>query len=242
MKKVLFTSLLLIASFCKAADGRYLHLVNEEAWTGAREVAQIASYYWSIHKASKSDEVNLDGYGLETIPSDLGYTRGFNKISLNNNQLKAIPDSRNLPRLRELYLNGNQITVLPSGLRPVYRQEVFTTVREKNKTVEVRTVPEDFCFRLLQRLYLDNNQIQAIPNDFQLRNLEILSLNNNRIQAIDPHVLGQLQNLQELHVEGNYLPEDNIQKLKAYAAGRPNLTIFFGKQKEGLNAKRARHS
>ncbi len=92
-------------------------------------------------------------------------------------------------------------------------------------------------------LYLDNNEIQAIPdNPSRQFLLEILSLNNNRIQAIDPHVLDLLPGLRELHVEENYLTEDNITELKAYAEGRGNLTIFSDNQKEGLNAKRARHS
>ncbi len=79
--------------------------------------------------------------------------------------------------------------------------------------------------------------------------LRILSLNNNRIEEIDLNgpeglkrlnVLDQLRNLQELHVEGNYLSEENITQLREHVADRENLTIVFGKQKNGLNVKQGR--
>ena len=238
MKKVIFASLLLTAPLCKAADYRGIDLVNEDAWNVIREVAQTISYHWAIYKARISHRLNLDGYGIKN-PDDLNHLRHLFRLSLNNNQLTDIPDSQNIAwMLQELHLNDNQIATIPNGLNSDPHHEI--TFRDYGPAKNVRTVATTYRFFFLRRLYLNNNQIQAIPNDFQLRRLEILSLNNNRIQAIDLHVLDQLPNLQELHVDQNYLTEDNIGELKEYAEGQENLTIFFGEQKKGLNSKGTR--
>ena len=272
MKTIIFASLLLTAPLCKAADDRYLHLVNEEAWTGAREVAQIVSYYWSIHKASRSNALNLDGYEIKSA-DDLNL-RHLHSLSLNNNRLTDMPDSRKFPSLTELRLNGNKIATIPNKLCPSPLEHLRWLQGTQNVPFhylmrlyldnnQIQAIPDDFrLIRLiilslnnnqiqampstllpnrLRRLYLNSNRIQAIPDDLSRHFLlEILSLNNNRIQAIDPHVLDLLPDLRELHVEENYLTEDNITELKAYAAGRENLTIFSDNQKKGLNYKGSR--
>ena len=60
-------------------------------------------------------------------------------LSLNNNQLKTVPNF-NLPMLQELYLNNNQLTSVP-----------------------------DFNLPKLQALYLNNNQLTTVPDFNLLR-------------------------------------------------------------------------
>ena len=182
--------------------------------------------------------LSLNNNQIQVIPDDLEYINQLRFLSLNNNLITTFPSSRNMPHLQVLQLDGNQIDTIPENL--VSEDNYNIATRTENGKHQTTTEPEDLCFTLLTRLFLNNNQIQTIPGDFQLRNLEILSLNNNRIQAIDTHILDQLLQLRELHVEGNHLDENNIKELQDYAEGRENLTIFFGEQKGGLNAKGAK--
>ena len=190
MKKIIFTSLLLAATLCKAADDRYIGLVNTEAWNVAHDVSQhitqCLDYYRKIYTARLlgSDLLDLSGYEIEAI-------------------------SDNLPNLVSLYLRNNRIENIPANLN-------------------------------LGLLQLNNNLTAAIPDNLNLPNLVWLYLSNNEIQTIDPKVLNQFPHLEYLHLEENYLREENINQLQEYAAGRDNLTIFFGEQKKGRNIKPAK--
>ncbi len=239
MKKIIVASLLLIAFLCKAADDRYLHLIDAEAWNGLREVAQCISYYSTIgiSRFAAPNELDLRGYKLKTFPDNLA---GFHwGLILDNNLIKDIPlcdGNYKLFALRHLSLNNNRIATT-ANVRDYYN---LTELELNNNLIKDISNLNGGQLRILLFLHLNNNQIQVIPDDFQLHNLQILSLNNNRIQAIDPHVLDQLLGLRELHVEENYLSKDNITELKAYAEGRGNLTIFPDNQKKGLNYKGSR--
>jgi len=212
MKKIIFTSLLLITPLCKAADpaaiAEYIAKVKvgPDAWA---DVTQYLDYYHKIYtaRALGSEELNLNGYEIETIPTNL--PEQLRHLELNNNQIQTI-GNLNCSALRLLSLNNNLI-----------------------QTIGNLDCPE------LRWLYLDNNLIQTIDN-LNCPNLWRLDLNNNKIQAIDPQVLDQFPHLHILELNQNYLSEDNIEELQAYAADRENLTIDFGEQKKGVGIKGAK--
>ncbi len=224
MKRLIFTSLLFIAPLCKAADEQFIeeHLANAtQVWAEntaylMAQSARYVSYYYHIYKARLrgSPLLYLTGYGLKNVPQELNLP-GLRGLDLSNNQIQIIPQELNnlpWPWLRELSLNNNQIQTIPQALNLPW----------------------------LEGLLLNDNKIQAIPQALNLPRLRVLYLNNNQIQAIDPHVLDQFPDLRELHVEENYLTEENINELRVYADGRDDLTITFGEQKWGRNTKGAR--
>ncbi len=121
MKKIIVTSLLLIAPLCKAADDRFVeeHLANAtQVWVEntAHLIAQSAQnlgYYGSIYKAYllNSERLDLSEYGLKNVPQELNLPQ-LRELSLNNNQIQTIdPDVlAQFPHLERLSLNQNYLS------------------------------------------------------------------------------------------------------------------------------------
>lgn len=319
MKKVIFTLLLLIAPLCKAADDRYLHAVNQEAW---QAVTQCIGYYVELHRPrfGESHEMFLNGYELKKIPTlnlpnlerlyldnnliktinnldnfqnlqvlslrnnliaagldNLNHAEQLQVLYLNNNKIKTIPNL-NCANLQQLYLSNNKIKIITDEhinplayLRWLFLEdnqietladlnlEYLTQLNLDNNQIEttanftarhlvhlslsnnhISAVPENLPN--LRILYLNNNNIRTTTGNNGLPNLRILSLENNGIETIDPQELAQFPYLEQLHLDQNYLLEDNITQLKEYATGHPNLYIDFGTQREGGCIKSARKS
>ncbi len=229
MKKIIVTSLLLIATFCKAADpadiGEYIEKVGPDAWV---DITQCIGYYGKIYaaRAFGSEELNLNGYEIETIPTNL--PEQLRHLWLENNKIETIANLNNLRNLRWLWMANNLITAIPNDLPDL---EVLSLNDNHIKSIANLSIPS------LRRLELNNNQLRALPNDLNLPELRYLELQNNQIDFINEEVLDQFPNLRWLFLNENYLPEENINQLQNYAAGRDNLTIVFGEQK-GDPAKR----
>jgi len=226
MNKVIFTSLLLILPFCKAADpsdiAGYIAKVDADVCIDTmRSIVQGMCYYSRIYTARPSQngyELNLKDYAIESIndlPSHL-FSSSLWYIFLDNNLIKTTEglESVDLPILRVLTLNNNLIKNFPDNSN---------------------------CRNAIMHLRLDDNQIKEIPKALGYPYLEYLSLKNNQITTIDPQVLNQFTNLITLCLEGNLLEQDNITQLNEYVrTHRPRLEITFGKQKHGFNTKRAK--
>ncbi len=260
MKKSLVVFLLLIAPLCRAADDWIaVGAVDDFAAIAAHNVAVYVSVRYAIAGAYLfgSRSLCLDQYGLKAIPQELNNLPELNYLELNDNQIQAIPEElNNLPELWRLYLNGNQIQAIPEGLNlPALRlldlngNQIQAIPQELNNLPElnylelndnqIQAIPEGLTLPELNYLELNDNQIQAIPEGLTLPALLALYLNGNQIQAIEPRVLDQFRNLRELQLKGNFLREENINALKAYAQRRGNLIIDFGEQKLGRNVKSA---
>ncbi len=185
MKKIIFTSLLLITPFCKAAD---FQDINEHiAAADWGDVAQYISCCSAIYKARLwgSEYLNLSNYEAHAIPDNLNLPN-LERLFLDNNQIQAI-DNLNLPNLLQLHLNNNQIQAIANLNLPN-----------------------------LRGLFLQNNQIQAI-NNLNLPNLQQLYLHNNQIQAINPQIFNQLPQLRYLNLNQNPLTQENVNELRAVA-------------------------
>ena len=141
-------------------------------------------------------QYGLSGYIKAADDPDASWNQAVQNIAnwqqqvllyLSNNQIQAIPDNLNLPRLEQLYLSNNQIQAIPNNLNLLN----------------------------LQELRLSNNQIQAIPNNLNLLNLRGLYLSNNRIDQFDPNrLLAQFPHLAYLELSDNPLDPQNIQDLR----------------------------
>ena len=157
MKKVIFTSLLLTAPFCKAADT-------------PKEKTPIPYYCPNI--------VTLTHHHQEitTIPDCIGYP-DLKRLSLKGNQITSFPNNLNclLPMLVELSLNDNRMSTIPCNLPNL------KILSLKNNLIS--TIPNDLSLSSLEDLDLENNLVQAVDPQIldQLPNLSFLGLAKNHL-------------------------------------------------------------
>ncbi|UOB16910.1 leucine-rich repeat domain-containing protein [Abyssalbus ytuae] len=125
------------------------------------------------------DEDAQIGYGLVTLPAEIGQLTSLVSLSLYNNQLTSIPaEIGQLTNLEFLDLGNNQLTNIPAEIGQLTS---------------------------LETLYLDNNQLTSIPAGIgQLTNLEYLFLYNNQLTSI-PTEIGQLTKLKYFYLYENEL-------------------------------------
>jgi leucine-rich repeat protein SHOC2 len=130
--------------------------------------------------------LDLRGYGLETLPDNIGTLTSLTKLNLNGNRLTSLPDSiGNLTNLAELYLNGHKLTALPESIGKLTN---------------------------LTRLALNGDRLESLPDSItNLTKLTELHLNSNRFDRI-PVTLFNLANLQEINLDGNPLADLSILK------------------------------
>ncbi|WP_373541844.1 leucine-rich repeat domain-containing protein [Chamaesiphon sp.] len=133
-----------------------------------------------------STVLDLRGYGLETLPEDIGTLTYLTKLNLNGNRLTSLPESiGNLTNLTELYLNGHKLTTLPESIGNLTN---------------------------LTRLDLNGDRLESLPDSIaNLTKLTELNLNGNRFDRI-LDVLLNLPYLQAINLSGN--PLTNLANLK----------------------------
>ena len=106
-----------------------------------------------------------------------------------------------LIKLRELYLNNNQLSHLTEEMSNLKELEVLHL-----QCNQLRTLPVCLCGLVsLKRLNLESNRIETIPPEIsKLKNLKELYLRSNSIEHF-PDAFTQLSNLEELHLTNNVL-------------------------------------
>ncbi len=133
-----------------------------------------------------STVLDLRGYGLETLPEDIGTLTYLTKLNLNGNRLTSLPESiGNLTNLTELYLNGHKLTALPESIGNLTH---------------------------LTRLDLNGDRLASLPDSIaNLTKLTKLNLNGNRFDRI-PDILFGLFTPNKINLAGN--PLTNLYSLK----------------------------
>ncbi|UOB19143.1 leucine-rich repeat domain-containing protein [Abyssalbus ytuae] len=142
------------------------------------------------------------GYGLVTLPAEIGQLTSLETLSLYSNQLTSIPaEIGQLTSLKGLYLGNNQLTSIPAGIGQLTNLE-FLFLHNNQLT----SIPAEIGqLTSLVRLYLSNNQLTSIPAEIgQLTSLEYLYLSNNQLTSI-PTEIGQLTSLEYLYLSNNQL-------------------------------------
>ena len=208
MKKIIFTSLLLAAPFCKAADPaaitEYVAEADPDVWVGlVHYLTQCSSYYAKIYtvrlfaylELDGGHHLDLKGHQLTEVPNNPNLPE-VGSISFSNNQIEAIANLNLPPNLRWLWMANNLITAIPNDLPDL---EVLSLNDNHIKSIANLSIPS------LRRLELNNNQLRALPNDLNLPELRYLELQNNQIDFINEEVLDQFPNLRWLFLNENYL-------------------------------------
>lgn len=135
---------------------------------------------------------------VEGIP----YLKNLNYLSLNNNNIKEIPDDiQHLQNLSDLYLTYNKVTEVPQTISLV---SSLKNLDLSNNLIE--SLDETICnMTNLTSLNMSNNRIIEIPEEIQnLTSLASLYLSNNKIAEI-PASINQLSSLQTLELQYNKL-------------------------------------
>ncbi|MCA9964784.1 MAG: leucine-rich repeat domain-containing protein [Anaerolineales bacterium] len=164
-------------------------------------------------KDESSRKLNLGGFGLVTLPSEIEHLVGLKELFLADNQLTTLPSEiGSLNRLEELNLNINLLATVP----PVVWELKSLEVLKLNEN-QLTAIPSQISqLTKLWWLYLAHNQLATLsPAICQLTNLNWLDLGNNQLKVLPPEV-GSLTWLDTLDLHDNQLttlPPD-IGKLK----------------------------
>jgi len=157
-----------------------------------------------------------------TLPSSIGNLTQLKQFVASNNQFSgAIPSSiGNITTLNELYLDGNDLTSMPSG---IWSFPNLWTLNLDNNNIG-GTIPSDIGnLPMLSGLALGGNEFTgAIPASMgSLSSLVALELNNNHLTGNVPASLSNLTSLQRISIGNNELSGT----LPAYAGKLTSVTI-----------------
>lgn len=125
---------------------------------------------------------------------------------LNNNNISLLPpNGLNIPSLIALYLNSNNLAVLPDVLLSNCSSLELLSLSHNR----INVLPDGVfagCFSL-EKLYLQGNQLTSLPPQVfhGLTSLEGVYISNNRLEFLPQGVFADATALNTVHAEGNLL-------------------------------------
>ncbi|XP_021462487.1 malignant fibrous histiocytoma-amplified sequence 1 homolog [Oncorhynchus mykiss] len=163
---------------------------------------------------------DLSGRKLKSVPPILlEHADEVRRLDLQRNKLRQLNWISNLVNLRELNLSRNELVDFPLEFRSLKLLERLY-MNQNN----IKVIPEDVFPHLgkLQFLKLSTNRLAKLPVDLsQCHSLSYLNLSNNCLKDIQ--ALVGLPKLKELFVERNSLTELPAQ---LFQKGNSELTLF----------------
>jgi Leucine-rich repeat (LRR) protein len=142
-----------------------------------------------ISTLTNLEDLYCENNNLKSIPKELGLLTKLKKLGLLNNNINSMPEELSLlTNLISLNLRGNKLeTVKINSLTNLARLDL-----QRNS---LRDMPEIYLLTNLQRLYLNDNQLQYIsPEISKLSNLDVLHLQYNNFVSM-PKEVSLLKNL-----------------------------------------------
>lgn len=153
--------------------GRILHAArfkySEKDFMDSNVVIGINQFqdYCDYGKIQEIKHINLDGWGLKSIPDDIFELRNLKTLSLEFNELSEIPSEiSNLVSLRHLYLNYNLLETLPEAFGRLSSLKAFSIVHNN-----ISYLPDSIHnLKNLKYIYVRGTKITKSP--YFLKNAE----------------------------------------------------------------------
>ena len=140
---------------------------------------QLAYLTEAIKGLKKLDFLKAEHCSIVAMPDALSQLTAMERLLLNYNHLRTVPNLSRLKRLKHLYLEGNDLYDIP-GLGGLVSLETLNLAKNK--------IHSSFDLRGLGNL----------------SNLRYLNLSSNGLTSL-PEELSQIPQLRKLHIQGNEL-------------------------------------
>ena len=175
------------------------------------------------------EALDLSGIRLESWPKERPSGVVFQNLRvfvLNNARVKwcdICALGAYMPKLEELYLNGNRITRFDSGRRSDGEAMCFPNLRvlsvEENSIVDWSEIEElGRQLPLLEKLYVSHNKIRDIASTDALANLKTLLLGDNDVDDwTSVNALNSFARLEEVRLTGNPLSSGSADRYEIIA-------------------------
>jgi internalin A len=168
---------------------------------GERTMTEMAAIVQAA-KQHGSNRLDLSGYAMTELPTDLCNLKNLEELVLRDNRLTTLPPQiKNLRRLKLLNLDDNYLPSLPAELCEL--DELKDLHLDSN---HLTRLPKSIGQLVgLRSLTLNSNKLEQLPDEIcQLQYLQSLMLSNNKLAEL-PSELGLLRKLQRLWADGNRL-------------------------------------
>ena len=147
--------------------------------------------------------VYLSRNKIKSIPCSLEDT-SITTLLLSYNQLPNIPMNMIPSRIERLYIRGNGISELPTGI--FFLPNITTLDIGKNL---ITSLPETLVYSKFEAIYLDSNRLVTLPAPKSVdTNLAYasLQLQYNLFEEV-PEIVCRFNQIDSLHIEGNKIRE-----------------------------------
>ncbi len=147
------------------------------------------------------ENLTLIGGNITSIPPEIG-TLPLDTLWLDGIQLTNVPSELwNVSSLRSLNLDNNSLTTIPPQIDNLTNL-FYLSIHDNQLTT---LPPEIGNLFNLERLWMQNNRFGSIPSQIgNLSKLQTLALQRNNLTTI-PSSIGNLTNLEDLLLNGNQL-------------------------------------
>lgn len=147
--------------------GQKLHTASfkysEEDFMNSKVVVGINQFqdYCDYGKIQKIKHVNLDGWGLKSIPQEVFELTNLKSLSLEFNELTEIPDEiSNLASLKHLSLDYNLIEALPESIGGLSSLKGLSIIHN-----DISYLPESIQnLKNLKHIFVRGTNISRAPN------------------------------------------------------------------------------
>ncbi|XP_060925605.1 extracellular matrix protein 2 [Limanda limanda] len=180
-----------------------------------RPPAATEEELYEVEAVEEEREEELEEREVEVEPNRGGLPPGCDisdvTVTCENAKLFHFPPL-SIRELKSLSLEGNNISSIPAGAFNGIPNLEWINLK-KNKLTSASIDARAFKgLKMLSRLYLDGNLLEAVPSALP-PSLQELKISENKLRRIDENSFRDMSNLVILELEGNLLSEGNVDPL-----------------------------
>ncbi|GAB4245113.1 MAG: hypothetical protein Tsb0034_23580 [Ekhidna sp.] len=145
------------------------------------------------------EQVGFGGSMYASLPDNISKAENIFNLWLANNRLRSVTPLQNLPKLRSLTLNSNDLASLPDGLDRLTLSQLSL---DDNPNLDFREVLTSLStMKSLTTLSISQNELTRIPDEITaIPSLEILVLRGNPLEDEEKEKLEkQLSNVKIIY-------------------------------------------